>query len=154
MLVRGDAEAFEERGGFALGDVTVLLGDHTLELAEPNADLVRDVAGEEALLLVHRVPEGLVAHEHGVDDAVSVVFEMVLLEHAETEIPGDLDRSGVRVLVAREHLDEGGFAGAVGSGEAITLAGIELHRDVLEEDLRAKALGDFLEQDHGMDRVW
>ena len=89
VLLGRDAEADEELGRLALGDVAVLFGDDALELAEADADLVGHLAGEEALLLLHRVPERLVAHHDGVEDALLVVLEVVLLEDAEAQLAGD-----------------------------------------------------------------
>ena len=56
---------------------------------------------------------------------------------------------GVPVLLPGEHLEQGGLARAVRAGHAVALAGVELHGDVLEEDLGAEALGDVGEDDHG-----
>ena len=84
----GMPEADEQLRGFALRRVAVLFGDRPFELAEADADLVGHLAGEEALFLLHRVPQGLVAHEHGVEDPLLVVREVVLLEDAEAQVPG------------------------------------------------------------------
>jgi hypothetical protein len=131
VLLGGDAEAHEELGRFALGHVAVLFADRALELTEADADLVRHLACQQLLLLLHRVPKGLVAHDDGVEDALLVVFEMVLLEDAEAEVARDRDGARIRVLVSFEHLEEGALAGAVRAGEAVALGRIELHRDVL-----------------------
>src|SRR6185437_4672334 len=127
--------------------VAVLFGDNAFELAEADADLVRDLAGEELVLLLHRVPQRLVPHDDGVDDALLLVLEMVLAEDAEAELAGDRDRPRVRVLAELEHLEERRFSRAVRAGEAVPLPRIELHRDVLEEDLGTETLGNFVEDD-------
>ena len=57
----------------------------------PRDLLVRDLAGEELLLLLHRVPQGFVAHEHGVQDLARVVVEVVLAEHVQARVLGHHD---------------------------------------------------------------
>ena len=148
VLLDGDAEAFEELGRLGLGHVAVFFGDDALELAEPEAHLVGDLAREEHVLLLHRVPEGLVAHHDGVEDGVLVVGEVILTEHAEAHPAGDRDGADVRVLGPGEHLDERRLAGAVRAGEAVALARVELHRDVLER-IFGRTAGDVVEDDHG-----
>src|SRR5512138_358593 len=69
-----DAEALQELRRVGLRRVAVLLADEDLELREPVAVLVGDLRlREELLLLRHRAPERLVAHEHDVEDAVVLV---------------------------------------------------------------------------------
>ena len=153
VLVGGDAETLEQLGGLALGHVAVLLGDGALELAQADTDLVGDLADQEGFLFVQGLPQALVAHHDGVEDALVVVLEVVLLEDAEAHAAGDGDPPRVGLLEAREHLDERRFPRAVGPGEAVALAGIELHRDVLEEDLGTEAFGEVFEQDHGEARL-
>ena len=148
VLVGRDTETDKELSRFALGHVAVLFGDRPLELAEADTNLVRHLAGEEALLLLHRLPQGFVPHDDGVEDALLLVLEVVLTEDAKAEVARDRDRPGVRDLVELEHLEERRLPGAVRAGEAVALPRIELHRDVLEEDLGAETLGNFVEDNH------
>ncbi len=137
----GDAETHEQARGVGLGGVAVVLGDDALELREAHAHGVVDLAGEELFFLLHGRPQLGLAGHHGVEDALLVVGEMVLLEDAELDVAGDVDAPRVPLLAAGEHVEQGGLAGAVGAGDAIALAGVELDACVLEEDLRAEALG-------------
>ncbi len=73
---------------------------------------------------------------------------MILLEDAELELLGDLDRALIRLLLSRDDLQQRRLAGSVGADEGVTFAWIEPHRDVLEEDLGAEALGELFEGDH------
>ena len=52
-------------------------------------------------------------------------------------------------LGARDHAEDGGFAGAIGADEAHLLALLQGHRGVDEQDLVAVLLGDGIETDHG-----
>jgi hypothetical protein len=62
---------------------------------------------------------------------------LVLFEDAD--FFGADDGALLGVDLAGEDLHEGGFAGAVGAGEAVATAGGEGNGDVLEEKLRAIA---------------
>jgi len=96
--------------------------------------------------LFHGGPEGLVAHDDGVDDAIGVKGELVLAQNAQLARADDVALLGVEL--AGEDLHEGGFAGAVGSGEAVAAAGHKGDAHVLEEHLRAVAHGHIADTDH------
>ncbi len=51
----------------------------------------------------------------------------------------DDDVAGVRLVVAHDAFDEGGFAGAVAAEEGVEGAGAEFHGDVVERDEGAEA---------------
>ena len=74
---------------------------------------------------------------------------MVLLKDAKSQVRRDIDTAGICVFIATEHLDERGFTSAICTDKTVALARIKLHRDVLEEDLGAKAFGDVIEKNHG-----
>ena len=143
----GNVEAVEEDGGVGLGGVAVLVADDAFELAEAHAVGVGQFGLlVDAVALFEGGPERLVAHDDGVDDAIGVEGELVLAEHAELARADD--GALLRVELAGEDLHEGGFAGAVGSGEAVAAAGDKGDADVLEEHLRAVAHGDIADTDH------
>ena len=148
VAIGADPQALEEGGGARLGGVPVLLADHALELGQLHADLVRHLQLEQAILLLHRVPERLVAHEHAVEDPLVLVGEVVLLEDPDLELLGDLHGALVGLLLARDDLEQRRFPGPVGPDERVALAWIEAHRDVLEEDFRAEPFGELVERDH------
>jgi hypothetical protein len=80
----GDVEALEEDGGVGLGLVAVLFADDAFEFAETAAVGVGHlVLGVDALALLERGPQRLVAHDDGVDDAEGVEGVLVLGEDAE-----------------------------------------------------------------------
>ena len=137
----GDVEALEKDGGVGFGLVAVFVADDAFELAEADAVFVGHLGlGVDDLALFERGPEGLVAHDDGVDDAVGVEVVLVLPEDAE--LFGADDGALLGVELAGEDLHEGGFAGAVGAGEAVAAAGGEGDGDIFEEELRAVAHGD------------
>ena len=71
-------------------------------------------------LLFEGCPEGSVAHDDGIDDAVGVEFVLILLEDADFFRADDCALLGVDL--PGEDLHEGGFAGSVGTGEAVAAA--------------------------------
>jgi hypothetical protein len=79
---------------------------------------------------------------------------VVLPEHAHLEALGDADRALVGLLLPGDDLEQRGLARAVGPHQRVALAGVEGHRDVLEEDLRPVALGEAVEGDHGGGAFW
>ena len=95
------------------------------------------------------VPEGLVAHDDGVEDALVVEGVLVLAQDAELFGAGDGAPVG-GFDVARQDLHEGGLAGAVGAGEAVAVAGGEFDGDVIEKGARAVGFGDAVDGDHGL----
>ena len=87
----------------------------------------------DAVALFKGGPEGLVAHDDGVDDAIGVKGELVLPQDAEFARADDGAFLGVEL--AGEDLHKRGFAGAVGAGEAVAAAGDKADTDIFKEDL-------------------
>ena len=106
----------------ALGGVAVLVADDAFEFAQPHAVFVGHLGLlVDAVALFKGGPERLVAHDDGVDDAISVEGELILAQHAEFARADD--GALLRLEFAGEDLHEGGFAGAVGPGESVAAAG-------------------------------
>jgi hypothetical protein len=100
----GDVEAVEENGGVGFGGVAVLVADDAFELAETHAVGVGHLGLlVDAVALFKGGPEGLVAHDDGVDDAIGVEGELVLAEDAElagrTTVPFCASSSPVRTFM-------------------------------------------------------
>ena len=143
----GDVEALQQDGGVGLGFVAVLVADDAFELAEAGAVFVGHLGlVVDDFALFEGGPEGFVAHDDGVDDAVGVEGVLVLGEDAD--LLGADDGALLGVDLAGEDLHEGGLAGAVGAGEAVAAASGEGDGDILEEELRAIAHGDIGDRDH------
>ena len=119
----GNIQAVEQDGGVALRRVAVFFADNAFEFAQPHAVLVGEVGlGVQQLAFFERLPQPLVAHDDGVDDAEFVEGELVLAQHAELLRARDTFPSAARSL-AGEQLHEGGLAGAVRAGQAVAAAG-------------------------------
>ena len=93
----GDVETLEQDGGVGFGFVAVFIADDAFELAEAGAVFVGHLGlVVDDLALFQGGPEGLVAHDDGVDDAVGVELVLVLLEDAELSWGGRRCPSGRR----------------------------------------------------------
>ena len=143
----GDIEAVQQNGGVALGRVAVLVADNAFELAQAHAVFIGHLGFlVDAVALFKRGPQRLVAHDDGVDDAISIEGELILAQHAE--LARAHHRALLRFEFAGENLHEGGLAGAIGSGQPVAAAGREGGADIFEEHLRAVAHGDIADADH------
>jgi hypothetical protein len=135
VQVIGDIEPLEQDRRVALRAVAILLADDALQLAEAHAVFVGHLGfGVQRLALLERLPQPMVAHDDGVDDAVVVEGVLVLPEHAE--LAGAAHRAPLRLQLTREQLHERGLAGPVRSRQAVPIPGRERRRHVLEQDLR------------------
>ena len=130
-----NVETLEKYRRVALRRVAVLFADDTLELAQSHPIVVRHVRlGVELVAFLERVPQPLVAHDDGVDDAILVERVLILAQHTELAWPHD--RAALRLGLARQQLHERGFSRAVRARQAVATARRERCRDILEEDLR------------------
>ena len=148
VLALGNAEAGEQLGRVGLRGVAVLFGDHAFELAEQLALLVGErLFGEQLLLLLHRGPQLVVAHQHDREHDHLLEAELVLLQHARALRLVHV--AGVRLELAGDDLQEGRLAGAVRAGQAVALAFGELDRYLLEQALFAVGFADVVDIDRG-----
>ena len=136
----GDVESLEQDRRVALRRVAVLLPDDALELAEPDAILVREVGLlVERIAFLKRGPQPCIPHDHCVDDAERLERELVLADQSDLLRPDDGALLGIEV--ARQDLHERGLAGAVRPRQPVAPARRERDGHVLEEHLRAEAHG-------------
>ncbi len=134
----GDVQAIQQHGRIALGRVAVFVADDAFELAEAHAVLVGHLGFlVDAVALFECGPQRLVAHDHGIDDAVGIESELVLAQHAE--FARTHHRSLLRLQLTGKDLHKSGFAGAVRAGESIAPPRRKGHRDFFEQNLRAVA---------------
>jgi len=61
----------------------------------------------------------------------------------------ELDGAGGGAFLAREHADEGGFAGAVGPDEGDAVAAVDGEADIVEDVFGAVILGEVVDLDDG-----
>ena len=122
VQVLGHAQAVQQDGRVALGGVAVLVRHDPFQFAQAHAVGVGHLGlGVDPVPLLQGLPQGLVAHDHGVHHPERVEGELVLGQHAH--LPGALDGAGGGLLLPGEQLHEGGLAAAVGAGEAVAAPG-------------------------------
>ena len=125
--LRVHAEALEYAARVALGLPAAQLRELLLELAGADAVLVREVGLLiDGVLLLAALVEAHVAHDDRLEHRVVVVHVLVLLEHGHAGLGVHVDVAAGGVYLAREYLEEGGLARAVGADDAVAVAGREL----------------------------
>jgi len=149
MQVLGDVEALQQSGSVGFGGVAALIADDAFELADADAVFVGPVVrvGVKFVALFERFPERGVAHDDGVEHAVGIEGELVLAQDSDLLGAGDGAFGGFQFTAQDFH--EGGFAGAVGSGDGVAAAGEEGGGYVLEESAGAEAHRDIVDRNHG-----
>ena len=148
MDVGRDPEPLEDLGGARLERVAVVVEDEVLDLGVAVGVEVAVHVGEQALALLERLPDVLLAHHRDLDDRHVLVLEVVLLEDAHAGAPRHVDDAVRGDLVAGEDLEEGRLAGAVGADEAVARAGVQLEGDALEEGVAAEGFGQVGDRNH------
>ncbi len=138
MAGGGDAEAFEDLAGARLEGVAVVVEDQVFELGVAVAVEILVGVGQQLFFFLHGLPELLVAHHDDVENREGLVFEVVLLEHAQPQLLGHVEDPFAGHFLAGENLQEGRLARAVGADEAVTVARVELEAGALEERLLAE----------------
>ena len=143
----GNIEAVEQDGGVALGGVAIFFADDAFKFAELHTIFVGHVGFlVDRIAFLHGGPEALVAHDDGVDGGEGVEGILILAENAD--LAGTDDGAFLRLDFAAEQLHESGFAGAVGAGESIALAGGEGGGDFVEQNFGAVAHGNITDGKH------
>src|SRR6185437_14023881 len=82
-------------------------------------------------------PEAPVAHNDRIQRAVLIEGELILAQHAELAWSYHLPLG--RLHRPCQQLHEGGLPGAIRAGEAVAASGNEADRNLVKEQLRAKA---------------
>ncbi len=126
-------------GGIDLGLELAHLGHQRVEVGLGVGHLLADHV--EAVDLGEQVAEGQL---DVLLDRLGVVQRRLLLQDAHAEARGQARLAGGDVLHAGHDLEQGGLAHAVGSHDADLGAGIEAHRDVVEDDLALERLADLV----------
>ncbi len=88
-------------------------------------------------------------HDDGVEDGVFIKSKLILLQKGDPLLRPNRYGSRVRFRLARQDLEKGGFAGAVGADQAVAVARHELDVDILEDDPLAIGKADVVCADHG-----
>ena len=151
-----EAEAREHLARAGLERVAAELLEARLHLAVALDDALHLVGavriGHGVLELVqlgrHRAHRAGAIHRLG-HGAVPRHLADVLAEVADGDAAIDRDLALVGLLLAGDHAEQGGLAGAVRPDQADLLAAVESRRGLDEEDLVAVLLADVVETDHG-----
>ena len=150
-----EAQAVEDLPRLAFNRVAAKVVVLLLHLAEPGEDAVHVVGLRgvghgvlQRLELVVQIAEAAAAGNHLVDDGPARHLFDVLPEVADRHPLRHRDVALVGLLLADDHPEQGGLAGAVGPDQADLLAGIELERRVDEQDLPAVLLADAGKRNH------
>ncbi len=147
----GETEAGQDPVGLRFQGVAALLLEVRLDLAVAVEQLGIGRAGAHpALELVQLV--GQVGEpgcpEHDVEHRTDAEVGDLLGQVADAEVLGPVDLADVRLLLAQEHLDEGGLTGPVTADEGDAPAGADLQADVAEQGPRAVGLAELGRGDH------
>lgn len=150
-----NAQTVEQHGYLGFSIIAVHLGEFDLDLTAAEAVRFREIGpGIDLFPLGHQPVETLVSHDDRMEDRFFVKGEMVLPQYCDPLADAYRDFSLVRFHFAGENVEKGGFSGAVGADEAVTVAGGEFNIYVLENDPLSVGEGDIGCVDHFYLPVW
>ena len=133
------AQALEQTACVGLCFPAAHFGKLCLQVGGTETVLVGEVGlFVDGVLFLHHVIQVLVAHDDGVENGVIVVGVLVLLQNGQTLALFNGDSAGGGIQLTGEDSQEGGLAGAVGTDDAVAVAGEELEVNVLEQPLTAE----------------
>ena len=151
-----EAEAGEHLAGAAFQRVAAELLEAALHLAVARHDVVHVVGarrvghgGFELLQLGRDRAHRAGAVHHLGHRATARHLADVLAEVADGDAAVDRDLALVGLLLAGDHAEQRGLAGAVGADQADLLAAVERGRGFDEQEMVAVLLADVVEADHG-----
>ena len=114
------------------------LGKLALELRRPDAVLFGELGVRvERVLFVHHFDEALVPQHDRAQHRLEIVLVLILCKDGHTLVFAERHFALVGLDLAREHLQKGGLARAVGADDAVAVAAREFEIDVLEQLLAA-----------------
>lgn len=151
MAVFLDSESAKERGRITLCVPSLKLSEFLLKLGGPYAVCIAEIRlGIERVLLFHDIPEDSVSLQDSVHHREVIKLEVILLKDAHT-LSGTLGNGAVgRGELSGENPHEGRLTSAIGSDDAIAVAGSEFHVDILEEDALAKLYAEVVDSNHAV----
>ena len=142
-------EVLQQLCGFALGLPAIHLGKSHFQLGSAVAVLLgHGILGIESLTLLHVLPKGLMSHQHGIHHREGIIFEVVLLQHAQALARAQLHRALVGFQLAADGAQQRRFTGTIGTNNAIDIVVGELQVHVLVECLLTKLDGQVCECYH------
>src|SRR5690606_25090620 len=93
-------------------------------------------------------PQYFVANHHGVDHDEFFVGELVVVQLTQTLVGRQAHVTGGRLQGTVQNLHEGGFATAVGTDQAVTVAITEFNGNIFKQRLGTKLHGDISGREH------
>ena len=142
MHVFLDAKVRQHLCGVAFSFPAVHLGKFLFELSSTVAVGFCHLCFRiESFALFHVLPERGVAHEHGVEHAIGVIFEVVLLQHGEALAGTKLYGTLVGLKVAADGTEKGRLARSVSTNDTINVSGSEFDVYILVQNSFAKLNG-------------
>ena len=122
MEVSLDAEAVKERLRIGLGFPAVHLREFAFQFAGADAVLIGEILfGIEGVLFLHDFKKSGIALDDSIQDHLAVVFILVLLQEGETLAGCHGDSAVGGIQLSGQDLEEGGFAGAVGTDDPVAV---------------------------------
>ena len=139
VVFLADAQSVQELGRIGLGIPAIQLGKLRLQLTGTDAVLITEIRlGIDGILFVHNIHQMLVAHDDSAEHLILVIGIMVLLQDGHALPRRNVDGALGRLNITAQKLQESGFAGTIGTDDAVAIARRELDRYVLKEDALAK----------------
>ena len=134
-----DAETLQQAGSVGLGFPAPQLRKLCLQVRGPEPIFVGEVRlFVNGILFLHHIVKMLVAHDDGIHNGEVIVGVLVLLQYGDPLGGVDLHRAGGGVQVPGEDPQEGGLARAIGTDDAVAVAGQELQIYMLKQPLAAE----------------
>ncbi|MCY1414277.1 hypothetical protein D9M71_297240 [compost metagenome] len=139
MLFQGNTQAQQQFAGTGFGGVAIHFGEFGFQLGHGHAVCFAHFRQRiDAIALGLDLPQLFVTHDHGVDHGEFFVGELVLAQFTQAHVRFQHDLAAGRLEVTAENLHEGRLAATVGADQAVTVATVELDRNVFEERLGAE----------------
>src|SRR5579862_10038397 len=140
MQFVANIEPLQQDRSVTLSGISVFFADNAFQLSELHSVFIRKLSLRmNAVALFHRSPQTLVAHHHGVDNAIGVEGKLILAQYAE--LLWTHDSSLLRIKFAGQKVHKRSFTCAVRPGQAIALARRERRRDLFKQNFGAVAHG-------------
>ena len=128
------AETAQKSGSVGFGVPAFEFGEFFLEFGGADAVFVGEVGFcVEGVFFLNDIPELGVAHQDGVEHGAVVEFEVVLLKHAHALARAHRYGAVGWAELVGEDSHQGGFAGPVGSDDAVAVARREFQVYVLKQ---------------------
>ncbi len=149
MSLGADAQTLEQTAGVGLRFPAAQLGKLCLQIGGPQTIFIGKVGlFVDGVLFLHYIIQVLVAHDNGVKNGKFIVGILVLLQNGHPFGGVYIHAAGGGIQFTGKDPQEGGFARAVGTDDAVAVAGQELQVYMLEQPLAAELHTQIADCDH------